>query len=431
VPADEAVFPWFEEVLADIGDAQSITESLSTFSAHIRQITRMLERAGERSLVLLDELGAATDPEEGGALGVAIVDHFRALGAFAVVSTHLPALKTFAATTAGVRNASMGFDAQTLSPNYRLAVGIPGQSAGLAMARRFGIAEAVIARAEQVLGTHAQQAATFLQHLQEQVEQHETAQRNLRIAEQRLREKERDLAEKWERQRTLRLAELEQRVGQLIGRLEGETRAALEKLEEDSETRRVAKQAQRATAQRHREFRREVQQAASEALEIPAAAPQSPPAQISAGALVRLAGLGATARVVRKISEDDWEVEAGSLKMRVTAADISEVLPAAQPVAGRLPSRVSFQGATRPRGALSEINVIGKNSEEARDAVDKFLDDAVLAEIERVRVIHGHGFQVLRKALWQMFTNHPHVERYYQAEQHEGGAGATIVEVRL
>jgi DNA mismatch repair protein MutS2 len=110
---------------------------------------------------------------------------------------------------------------------------------------------------------------------------------------------------------------------------------------------------------------------------------------------------------------------------------VAEVLPAAEPPAGRLPSRVTFQAETRPRGAASEINVIGKTSDEARDAVDKFLDDAVLAEIERVRIIHGHGFQVLRKALWQMFTNHPHVAKYYQAEQHEGGSGATIVEVKL
>jgi DNA mismatch repair protein MutS2 len=171
LPADEVVLPWFDEVLADIGDAQSITESLSTFSAHVRQITRMIERAGERSLVLLDELGAATDPEEGGALGVAAVDHFRGLGAFAAVSTHLPALKTYAATTVGVQNASMGFDAETLSPNYKLAVGVPGQSAGLALAQRFGIPAPIVERARQVLGSQAQQAAAFLQHLQEQVEQ--------------------------------------------------------------------------------------------------------------------------------------------------------------------------------------------------------------------------------------------------------------------
>ena len=432
VPADEAVFPWFGEVLADIGDSQSISESLSTFSAHIRQIRLMLERAGKDSLVLLDELGAATDPEEGGALGVAIVDHFLSLGAFTVVSTHLPALKTYAASTEHAQNASVGFDAQTLSPNYRLVVGIPGQSAGLAMAQRFGVPEPIITRARQSLDTNARQTAALLQQLHRQVEEHEEAGKQLRKAERAFRERERELARQTETREAARLRELEQRVEQLLESFEAETRAALDKLEKTAELRKASKDARRGASKIQRELRENVRQAAAEVLGTapePAVSPQ-PLASLTVGSTVRLAGLGATTRVLRQLPDDQWEVEAGSLRMRVTTEDIAEVLPAAQPAA-RLPSRVTVHTTARPSQASSELNVIGKTADEARAEVDKFLDDAVLAEIERVRIVHGHGFQILRKALWQMFTNHPHVARYYQAEQREGGAGATIVEVRL
>jgi DNA mismatch repair protein MutS2 len=434
VPAEQAEFPWFERVLADIGDSQSITESLSTFSAHIEKLKAMMADADARSLVLLDELGAATDPQEGGALAVAVVDHFLQRGAFHIASTHLPALKIYAANASGVRNAAVGFDPEGLSPTFRLLVGLPGQSAGLAMAQRFGMPAEVIERARSTMATQEGDAAAFLNELHRRVEEFEQAQKSLRQAEHELRERERALGREWEKRETAKLSELERRVEALIEQFGSEAKAALEKFAEASDSRRALQNAQHRIVKTQREMRERFESAADEALgrqaePKPAAAEAS---ALTPGARVQLAKLAATGEVLRVLSDEHYEVQVGRLKMRVSRQDITQVLPSSQPAAkiGLLPARVTLQTTPRAHSSLSEINVIGKNREDAEEAVDKFLDEAVLAEVNRVRVIHGHGMNVLRKALWQMFASHIHVARYYQAEQHEGGAGATIVEVK-
>ena len=428
VPAEEAEFPWFEQVLADIGDSQSIKESLSTFSAHINQLKHMMERATSRSLVLIDEIAAATDPEEGGALGIAVLDHFRAGGSFCLATTHLPALKAFAVTGEGVENAAVGFDQETLSPNYRLTVGVPGQSAGLAMAQRLGIPDSIIERARKAMDPSGEQTVAFLEQLRLQLARYESAEGDLRQAEHSLRERESKVALEWERRETAKIRQLEQRVEELIARFEARSKDALERLARSEAKRRLVADAQVRAARGRRELREGFRTAAQSALQSAAKSPPQPPV-VEEGATVRLSELGAVGRVTRKLADGGFEVQAGSLKLRVAAADIAEVLPASQAV-DRLPARVTVQHSRREPKELSEINVIGKTSEEAQEAVDKLLDDALLAEVTRVRVIHGHGMNVLRRALWQMFAGHPLVERYYQAEQHEGGAGATIVEVR-
>ena len=438
LPAAEAELPWFENIEADIGDSQSIAESLSTFSAHVGRIREMIGAATPDSLVLLDELGAATDPEEGGALGVAVVDHFRARGAFTIASTHLPALKTYAAATEGVENGSVGFDEETLRPNYRFSPGIPGQSAGLAMAERFGLPASIIERAREALDPEQQQTARFLRHLHKQVEQSEAAVRDLREAERLLRDRESKLAREWETREKAKLLELEQRIDQHLARFETEHRRALDDLAASGAKRRALSEAERRAAKRKRELREDVQSTVSAALDrAPADADASAePGVVEIGAQVRLVDLGVSGRVTGRMSGDLWEVEAGQLKVRVSEQDLKVVAGGAdQPVGasshGTLPAGVTFQGRRRDAASLSEINVIGNRADEARDAVDKFLDDAVLAEIERVRVIHGYGKEILRRELWRMFAAHPQVARYYQAEQVEGGAGATIVEVKL
>ena len=432
IPADEARLPWFEEVLADIGDSQSIAESLSTFSAHIARIKQMMERATARSLVLLDELGAATDPHEGGALGVALVDYFRERGGFTIASTHLPEVKAYAAGNDGVTNASVGFDEETLSPNYRLTTGIPGQSAGLEMARKFGLPEAVVERARQALDPRQAETIDFLHQLRRQVGQYEAATSDLRQAERGLEERKKKLIQDWDRRENAKLSELEGQLEVRIAQFEAEHKAALDKLAKLGAGRRTLAAAQQRQARRKRELREDFQAASAKTL---GRTPdngfsEKGPVQLEEGARVRLK-LGATARVLRRISDGLWEVQAGQLRLRVSADDIAGVLEADDKPVGGLPSRVTLHTAARSASSLSEINVIGRTAEEARDAVDKFLDDAVVADVDRVRIIHGHGKNILRKTLWRMFAGHPQVERYYQAEQYEGGAGATIVEVRL
>ena len=431
IPADDARLPWFEEVLADIGDSQSIAESLSTFSAHIARIKHMMERTTERSLVLLDELGAATDPHEGGALGVALVDYFREQGGFTIASTHLPELKAYASANMGVTNASVGFDEETLSPNYRLTTGIAGQSAGLDMALKFGLPAAVVERARRTLDPRQAETVDFLHQLRHQVEQYESAASDLREAERSLEERKKKLVQDWDRRENAKLRELERQLETRFKQFEVEHQAALDKLAEQGAGQRTIAAAQRRQSQRKRELREDFQAAAAQTLgRTPDnAVSEKAPAQLEEGANVRLK-LGTNARVLRRVSDGLWEVQAGQLRLRVSASDIAGVLEPDDKPAARLPSRVTLHTEARSAASLSEINVIGRTAEEARSEVDKFLDDAVVADLDRVRIIHGHGMQILRRTLWEMFAAHPQVQRHYQAEPYEGGAGATIVEVR-
>ncbi|MGC8795193.1 MAG: endonuclease MutS2, partial [Bryobacteraceae bacterium] len=212
VTCAEAELPFFDQVLADFGDAQSIQESLSTFSAHISRIRTILEEATADSLVLLDELGRATDPEEGGALGVAILEHLRQTGAFTLASTHLAALKIYGATTPGVLNASMGFDETTLAPTYQLRVGAPGKSAGLDIAARLGLPPALLERARAALGSREQDVARFIRELNERLEQMRRLEEELRDERERLAARERALTAEWRRRESSRLAELQRHV---------------------------------------------------------------------------------------------------------------------------------------------------------------------------------------------------------------------------
>jgi DNA mismatch repair protein MutS2 len=439
VPAAEADFPWFETVLADIGDAQSIEASLSTFSAHIETLKGMLDAAQERSLVIIDELGGATDPDEGGALAVAVVDRFIDRGAFALVSTHLPALKIHAAAREEIVSAAMGFDDHTLSPTHRLLVGVPGQSAGLAMAARLGLPEDVIARARTALAEREQEAGKFLERLRRSVEDQEERERKFRVEEQRLRERERDLEREAEQREKKKIAELERRFQHALREAQDANQRALEealaKVEKASEGKRALVNAQRMASRTQRESRERLQTAVADALgkQTPATVAAAPPSLLREGATVKLGGFGATGRILRKIGDDRWEVQAGQLKMQITSEDVTQVLEESPGQQKRsLPSGVSFTPAAKEGGGrMDEINVIGRTVDEAESEVDKFLDHAVLAEIERVRVIHGHGSNALRRGLWRFFANHPHVEKYYQAETAEGGGGATIVELKV
>jgi DNA mismatch repair protein MutS2 len=432
VPAQSAEFPWFEQVLADIGDYQSIQDSLSTFSAHVAALRDMMERAEPGSLALLDELGAATDPQEGGALATAIVDHFRIAGAFTLVSTHLPALKVYGANTPGVLSASVGFNEETLEPNYRLTVGVPGKSAGLEIAQRLGLPATVIARAQQALSGHDREAASLLTELHRRLETQAAAEAALEEQRQQLARREKELAREWEKRETAKLRELERRVEAALDKFAAEARETIGQITQASGGRKAGSEASRRVARLERETREDFQttvrstkeDARQEDLERRAPV-------ITEGALVRLRGVAAPARVRRKRPDGKLEVEVGVLKLQVEAEDVLEVIPAAAGAAPRtLPERVTVHTAPRSGPPVSEINVIGSTAGDARDRVDKFLDTAVLSAISRVRIVHGHGMGVLRKTLWQMFASHPHVERYYQAEQHEGGAGATIVELR-
>jgi DNA mismatch repair protein MutS2 len=426
-PADEAEFPWFTEVLADIGDHQSIPDSLSTFSAHMAAVRGMIESATAGSLVLIDEMGAATDPQEGGALSVAVADHFLRAGSFTLVATHLPALKAYGVNTPGVLSASVGFDEETLAPNYQLTVGLPGKSAGLEIARRLGIPAAIIERAQRAQVSHDAEMAALLRELHRRVEQYRAAGRDLERRKEELAEREREIKREWEKKETAKLRELERRVDSMIEKFHAEAAQAIEKIAAASGGRRPAAAAARQAAKAGRSLREEFEAAVLETVEAARASP--PVRQAGEGDTVRLRGIPAPGRVLRLLAGGRLEVQVGFMKMQVEAGDVVEILPAAP--TRRLPENITFRAAERPDESLTEINVIGATAEEATERVDKFLDTAVLAATPRVRVVHGHGMGVLRRALWEMFASHPHVEKFYSAEQREGGAGATVVELKI
>jgi DNA mismatch repair protein MutS2 len=466
VPADEAEVPLFDRILADIGDSQSIQESLSTFSAHLMNIASMLKAATRDSLILLDELGSATDPEEAGALAVAVVDRFRSIGAFTLASTHHMALKAYAASTPGILSANMGFNEETLAPTYHLEVGRPGKSSGIAIAERLGLPHDVVERARQSLSAAHHDVEQFLERLKRDADaagaMRAELETRLEALDRREREwnetqhqRELDRAAAWQRELDALLESLEERAEQRLRELSSQTRP----MRQQEIEKKSAQITSKFRAQAHEDLRQslvshlggagdggesDAEAAAHRALKLPPAL-AIPPRKASVGDSVRLKSLGGKTGIVRGKSGETLEVEIGLLRTRVTLDDVEEVIAAsskpttgggaASPgVAGRTASvpgaRINVKLEPVAHGALAEINVIGENAEEARRRVDKFLDNAYLASLTRVRVIHGHGKGILRKSLAEMFADHPHVEKFSPAPQEEGGAGATIVELK-
>ena len=414
VPAAEAEFPLFDEILADIGDHQSLQESLSSFSAHIVALRRMLETATPDSLVLLDELGRATDPEEGGALGVAVLEAFKNRGAFTVASTHLMAMKVYGASTGGVRNGSMGFDDETLQPTYVLRLGAPGKSAGLDIAARLGLDAGLIEAARSRMTTAERDVSQFLAKLHNELDALQRERSEVVAREARLEQREKSLEESLERRYAAKIRELEQ---QAASRAEDFERRAQETIGE------LSQKARARVAREKREYRESVESLKPVA---PASA-ETPRLKLEEGARVRLKGIRQPATVRRMLAGDLLEVDAGYLKMQVPRSDVEEILPA-----GGASSRpfVQFQQGPSFSGSYREINVIGQRAEAAIDYVDKMLDSAALAQVERVRIVHGHGMGILKKAIADLLKQNPHVEKFYVAPPEQGGSGATIVELK-
>jgi len=417
VPATEAEFPLFDEVLADIGDHQSIQESLSTFSAHIVSIRSMLESATPDSLVLIDELGRATDPEEGGALGVAVLDAFRARGAFTVASTHLLALKLYGASTAGVRNGSMGFDDATLEPTYVLRLGAPGKSAGLDIASRLGLDPALIQDARARMTTTERDIAHFLNEMHQRLDALESEQRAVAERERMLTAREQSLEQTWEKKYAAKIRELEQRASDLSAQFEKQAQQTIGDLSQKARVK---------IAKTRREFQEAVESAIDATAPALSAAPPRP--KLAEGARVRLKNIRQPATVRRILSNGLLEVETGFLRMQVAVSVVEEVLPPTGAPAAR-PLVAFRQGPSFDR-SFREINLIGQRAEEACQQVDKLLDSAALAEVDRIRIIHGHGMGILKRAIADLLARHPHVEKFYVAPPEEGGAGATIVELK-
>jgi DNA mismatch repair protein MutS2 len=446
VPAAEADLPVFHQVHADIGDHQSIAANLSTFTAHIQNVRGISDELKPPALVLLDEVGTGTDPEEGSALGVAMVDYFREHGAHVIVTTHYSGLKMYATNTPGVINASVEFDERTLKPTYRLLVGLAGSSSGIEIARRFGLAEAITGRAAERVKTASAEATEYLRRLKDQFDH----QRHLVAA---LEEERAAVADKYaklelhfiqkekEREKEFR-AELQKVVDEFVKKAEKfastiEDTASARKVRKEIEKRSVELRA--AASSESRKMRQHMGASTIMGGEGSAEGAQpeteeSPEAfDLSPGDRVRVLSLDQEG-VVESVSETEIVVQIGALRFREQRANLRlsvrkpETKRKAQAVAG-LPKGVSVTLQEQP-AIGGELNVIGKTVNEATEAADKFLDAAYLDNYDSVRIVHGIGMGALKRAIADLLSGHPHVAKWRQASPDEGGAGATVVELK-
>jgi DNA mismatch repair protein MutS2 len=478
VPARAASFPFYRSVLADIGDSQSLAANLSTFTAHVANISRMLELCRAPALVLLDEVGTGTDPEEGSALGVAVVDHFRrACGAHVVATTHYSGLKQYAANESGVVNASVEFDEKTLQPTYRLLVGLAGSSSGIEIAGRFGFPRAIVEAASARVNESSREAVSYLRRIKRESEEAEALRRALEEERAAVAEKYSTLDRDAERRERERQTTFEREMRERLAEFEGRSRELFSKIEDRAERTRVEREA----AARAAELRREAQRAAAAAtttgahratkttnaeqsggvrvvrqaradIESPRVKsggevfqPAAVEREIVKGDTVRLRTLGKTG-VVERIAGADAEIRIGHVRLRekLINLELMERAPQGKQEQARGAgghSQLEQMAAASARTAdvrlrpskdepAAELNLIGRTTDEATDAADKFLDEAYLNGLARVRIIHGHGTGALRRAIADFLRSHPHVESFAAAPPDQGGAGATVVELK-
>jgi DNA mismatch repair protein MutS2 len=428
----------FDAVFADIGDEQSIEQSLSTFSGHITNIIRILEQADSRSLVILDELGAGTDPQEGAALARALLTHLLSRGITTLVTTHHPELKGFAHATPGVVNASVEFDLETLQPTFHLTIGLPGRSNALAIAQRLGMPDSIIATARSDLDPTDLRAEDLLDEIHRQREHS----RQARAAAEEARQEAEGLR-----------AELSER----LERLEDERRGVLEKARAEAETRVHELQEQVESVQRALARARQpldAMQTISEQVEVLEEAADQPVERrapkirgelasrpLRLGDRVRLRTLN-TQGVLTSMGEEEAEVQVGMLRVRTRLSEIESLDGSPEPEppapAGRrkksteppAPGTSSPHTIVLPASPGMELDLRGQRADEALDALDRYLDAAYLAGLPFVRIIHGKGTGKLRQSVREVLGQHPHVRSFEPGGEKEGGDGVTVAKLQ-
>ena len=459
VPAGRAVLPVFDQVLADIGDQQSIAANLSTFTAHMRNIAEMAEGVRPPALILIDEVGTGTDPDEGAALGIAVVDFFHRAGATTIATTHYNPLKTWASETEGVLNASVEFDERTLAPTYRLIVGVAGASSGIEIARRMKVPAGILEQASARLDPAHIQASDYLKRLKALVDEQEILRTALEEERQATADKYATLDLEFARREAGRRNEFESELARTIREFSAESGRMIDSLKDRVTAARLKKEAEARAAELRRlggaRLRKQSppptagedahQLAAVHTSGVSRASIAQADQSVTAAVGDELAGLTDEINerdrvritslnqegIVESVTGEEYAVLVGSLRFRAKRDELQLLKP------GRPESKLE---AALPRGVsanfdvdqsfAAEINVIGTRVDEATDRVDKFLDEAFLAGAESVRIVHGHGKGALRKAIAELLTGHSHVEHFNPAPANQGGAGATVVALR-
>ena len=438
IPADDgSAVRVFRRVLADVGDEQSIEQSLSTFSAHMSNTVQILQEADDDSLILFDELGAGTDPVEGAALAIAIIQHARSKGALTAATTHYAELKTFAMTTAGVENASCEFDVQTLRPTYRLLIGIPGKSNAFAISRRLGLDEEVIQAAKEQMDSESVRFEDVLAQLEEKRQRLEKAQNE---ADRLWRQREEDAR----KARTFR-EQMEKAKDNARSRGEAEAKRIIREATQKSEAifaeldalRREQQKA--ANVQAINDARASVRHSLKEAENLlhsreetvdPTLTPSRP---FEVGDLVEIPGVKMAATVLSVNGDGTLLLQAGKMKMTTKAAQV-RLLEAAEAQQKKKQQAAIKSGAApqirlAPRAA-AELDIRGYETLEAESVVENYIDSAVMGKLGTVTIIHGKGTGALRKAVHEMLRRNKAVKSFRLGRYGEGEAGVTVVELK-
>ncbi len=439
VPAEDGtqVTP-FRSVFADIGDEQSIAASLSTFSWHITNISSMDRTLALPALVLIDEVGAGTDPNEGGALGTAIIDHFRKRGALVVATTHYDALKSYAGTTEGVEIAAFGFDPESFAPTYRLVYGSPGRSLALEIAARLGIAPAIIEAARAYRSERETQLAEHLARMEKELnaldhERRLTARERETLADTTARLHARD--EELKRREEALQRRLRERADERLRDARREIDEVVRELRQRAATMAGAPRHVPALSTGETGAIRAEARAALEAIEgrLAGGTPAPAPAGTAAGTPVRVGDTVAVGAfgfegAVQSVHGEAADVDVRGKRMRVPLADLRVVGRASAAPQGRV--NVQVETPVNDDLVPSDLNIIGCTTDEAIARAEKFLDDAVLQDRRSVRFIHGHGTGQLRRAIGELLAKHPLVAHYSLAPDNEGGSAITVAELK-
>jgi len=438
VAAQRAVLPLFDRVLVDIGDEQSIAADLSTFSAHMLNLKAMLQAATPQSLVLVDEMGTGTAPEEGAALAVALLDEFRAKNCIVLATTHHDRLKTYAATTPGVVNAAVEFDEVNLRPTYRLMVGVPGGSSGIAIAQRLGLASSIVERARSLLAPESREAADLIAYLHRSRDELDRMQQQMTAERHALEEERAKLRTQWVERQQKRIRELEEKFAEMQKRFDENVARVVEAVKERELRGQMEKSARRKMQDVRSEAREELNAAVVQTLSdsqadlgMAAQGEAISAERLQPGTRIRVRGFN-KAVIFRRLDGSSAEIEAGPLRMKVAVDEIASIEAGGQFIgSAQAPSGgVSVRSKRGASERTEEINLIGSTVEEATERVDKFLDDAAIAHISRVRIIHGHGTGALRKGLGEFLKTHPLVAKHSFEAEDRGGKAVTVVELR-
>ena len=414
----------FRDICADIGDEQSIEQSLSTFSSHINDIVKIMKNVDAQTLVLIDEIGAGTDPEEGASLAISILDFLRQKKAKIIVTTHYPELKLYGYNRKKTTNASMEFDLKTLSPTYRLQIGIPGHSNAFAIARRLGMREDVVKNAQGLMSDENVDINQMITELTKQTKAASDARSHLTTSLDRAKKLELKLQQAldWYNQRVQKQLEFAQeRANEVVAKSRKKADKIIAQLEQQKgnvkqneviaakgEFNQLARQNENLAHNRvlQREKRRH---------------------HVNVGDKVKVLSYGQTGTITKKLSEHEYEVQMGIIKVKVSDRDIEKIGSQKE---SRTHQQVRAVSASRRSNVRSELDLRGQRYDEAMTNLDRYIDSVLLAGLDVVTIIHGIGTGAIRKGVWQYLKSSKHVKSYNYAPANEGGNGATIVHLQ-